>query len=214
MATTQGEHTVTSTDNAAAQGDTRDVILTYVHNPDTDGPDLDQVEKPVTLPRREARQLVNSGAARYADVATDAAGRNLADLSSRAVWAAARDEGLPEVPGESKSATIARIEAKRAEAAAVEQHEDLTAMTMDALREKYPAAAEQPSNAKKADLLAAVEKAQRDEAEAKAQPDVTNSASVPQTTVLPGAQASPSAATEAGAEPGVDTVDLAAEDQS
>lgn len=51
-----------------------------------------------------------------------------------------------------------RRQVAAAEAAGI----DLNTLTMDELRERYPAAAEQPSNVKKADLVAAVEESLAD----------------------------------------------------
>ncbi len=102
-----------------------------------------------------------------------------------------------------------------AEAAQRVESSDLNSLTMDELRDQYPAAAGQPSSAKKADLIAAVEQAQGDsgtpdDAKADDQPtgprkqrrnrvsgqleDVDYAdqpAGTPITTVAPGAESSP-----------------------
>ncbi len=54
-------------------------------------------------------------------------------------------------------------QAHRRQVAVAEAGVDLNSLTMDELREQYPAAAEQPSSAKKADLVAAAEESLADD---------------------------------------------------
>ncbi len=68
-----------------------------------------------------------------------------------------------------------RRQVAAAEAAGV----DLNTLTMDELREQYPAAAEQPSNAKKADLVAAVEESLADSATTDAEQPATTADAEP-----------------------------------
>ncbi len=101
---------------------------------DTDGnPDVNRIGAIEEHPDADAKTLIKQG---IAAAATD---QDVAD------WEA----------GEAHRRQVADAEAaQRVEAS------DLNDLTMDQLREQYPAAAEQPSSAKKADLIAAVEAAQ------------------------------------------------------
>ncbi len=97
-----------------------------------------------------------------------------------------------------------RTQVAEAEVASRIESSDLNSLTMDDLREQYPAAAERPSSAKKADLVAAVEQAQADEQAAAPRKQRRNRVSgqiedvdyaeptgTPITTVAPGAESSP-----------------------
>ncbi len=155
---------------------------------DADGnPDVARIGSIEDHPDADAKELIKQG------VAAAATDQDVAD------WEA----------GEAHRQQVAETEA----AARVESS-DLNSLTMDQLREQYPAAAEQPSSAKKADLIAAVEDAQATGADAGDQADsqpggprkqrrnrgsgqleddgpVEQPASTPITTVAPGAESSP-----------------------
>lgn len=71
---------------------------------------------------------------------------------------------------------------------------DLNSLTIEQLRNDYPAAAEQPANTRKADLIAAVEAAQNEPADSSEDGDAgVNQADGGSTivTVAPGAESSP-----------------------
>ncbi len=173
---------------------TRVIEIVYAYDPETDGPDLNEIGKQYTVPKKRARELVNSGAARYADIPRDEAGRALEDLNSRAVLNEVRRLGLPEHAAESKSGMISRINDHLAEQAAQEQVADLEGMTVKDLRDTYPAAADMPANAKKADIIAAIRDAQQGSGEADSTGETAEPAdgdSAPLVTVAPGAEHNP-----------------------
>lgn len=171
-----------------ASADSRVIEIVFAHNPDTDGPDTEEIGKRYTLDRKTARQWVNSGRAVYADIPVDEAGRALETLNSRAVLGEIRRAGLPEIENESKTAMIERLRAKQAEEAAADQADDLDALTRDELRDRYPAAAALPATAKKAELVEAARQAQPDSVAAAAEPPTGGG---PIVTKAPGAEHSP-----------------------
>lgn len=96
-------------------GDTRVVEVVWAYDPATDGPDLDRIGQRLTLPKVDARRLVNEGSVRYADVPVDDADRDLANLPRSVAAARARELGLAVDANESKTAIIGRIaEAEKA----------------------------------------------------------------------------------------------------
>ncbi len=158
---------------------------------DADGnPDVNRIGSIEDHPDGDAKNLIKQG------VAAKATDQDIADWES----------------GEAHRRQVAE-----AETAARVESSDLNSLTMDQLRGQYPAAAEQPSSAKKADLIAAVEDAEAssseggtDDANAAELPtgprkqrrnrvsgqleDVDYAdqpASTPITTVAPGAESSP-----------------------
>jgi hypothetical protein len=140
--------------------ETRVVEIVWAHDPETDGPDLDEIGKRYELSKKEARELVNSGAARYTDIPRDEVGRSLADMNSRVVLNELRRHGLPELPSESKSAMVARIQQHLQDQQAKEAAADLDKLTVAELRDQYPAADAMPANTKKAKLIQAIRDAE------------------------------------------------------
>lgn len=140
---------------------TRDVEIVYAWDPDTDGPDLKRIGQVVTLPKADARTLVNSGEARYADIPRDDLGRDLADLPRQVVVRHAREAGVEVTDDMPKTVVLERLRQVQEEAQVEQTREDLTKLTAKELRDRFPAAAELPANAKKADLVAAAEESLR-----------------------------------------------------
>ncbi len=95
--------------------------------------DVDRIGSIEDHPDLDAKRLIKDG------IAAAATGQDIADWES----------------GEAHRKQVAD-----AEAASRVENSDLNSLTMDQLRDQYPAAAEQPASAKKADLIAAVEDAQ------------------------------------------------------
>jgi hypothetical protein len=111
---------------------------------DTDGnPDVARIGTVEDHPDADAKELIKQG------IAAAATEQDVAD------WEAGEAHRKQVADAE----TASRIESS-----------DLNSLTMDQLREQYPAAAEQPSSAKKADLIAAVEEAQASGTKADEQP--------------------------------------------
>jgi len=135
--------------------ETREIEITVAF--DGDRPDLNEIGRRYTLPRREARQKVDAGEARYVDIPTDEVGRDLWSLPRDVAVRRAEELGLgvPD-PAEPKTAVIARIadaELKRARAEATAELEKLTKAD---LRDRLPDDADVPASATKAELVEAV----------------------------------------------------------
>jgi hypothetical protein len=174
----------------------RDVEIVYAHNPDTDGPDLDRIGTVVTLNRADARSLVNSGEARYTDIPRDDAGRDLADMPRQVVAAHAKAAGVDVTADMSKTQVLDRIRQANEEQQMDKAREDLSKLTKDELRDRFPAAADMPATAKKDELVAAAEDALRadgsgedaeGDGEQATDADTDNAAGTPIVTVMPGA---------------------------
>ncbi len=91
--------------------------------------------------------------------------------------------------------TVSKVVEEQTRAAEEQQAEELSSLTKDQLREQYPAAADMPSNATKAELIAAVEEARTAVAEdsgAETDADSGGNAGQPgPVTVAPGAEHNP-----------------------
>lgn len=136
--------------------DTREVEIAYAYDPATDGPDLARIGQRLTLPKVEARKLVQSGQARYVDVAVDEVGRPLADQADSEVNRVAEAVGVKPEAGESRQDLLDRIRTAQAEQQVEAKAEDLLHLTKDELREQFPAAAALPGSATKTELVEAV----------------------------------------------------------
>lgn len=113
------------------------VRIAFATKPDGNGGwtvDTDRVDSIEDHPDADAKELIKQG------IAAPATDRDVSDWES----------------SQARKKLIAEAEA----ATPPVEEFDLNSLTMDQLREQYPAAADQPSNAKKADLVAAVEAAE------------------------------------------------------
>lgn len=174
-----------------------DVVIVYAHDPDTDGPDTARIGTVEQYPKPTARSMVNSGEARWPDGSPQA--KPLDQMGRAELMSEARVRGIAVEKGATRS-DVYDVVSKAVESQAAEQaeaqHVDLEALTIAELRDTYPAAADMPANTKKADLIAAVEQANADEAEtgedSGPEADVDGEASgVPIVTVAPGAENNP-----------------------
>lgn len=205
------------------------VRIAFATKPDGNGGqtiDADRIGTIEDLPDGDAKELVKQGVAAAAteqeirdyeiDLGRRADAEPLDGLTKAELWRRIPD-GADVDDNATKADLIAAVDAARraipttpvdqpieapvSEPAADEV--DLNALTMEQLREQYPAAAEQPSNAKKADLIAAVEAANQGGTQATGTTqtrrnrisgqleDVDYADGAPITTVAPGAESSP-----------------------
>lgn len=137
-----------------------DVEIVYAHDPDTDGPDLNRIGSIEQYPKSVARSMVNSGEARWPLGSAQA--KKLEDMGRAELVSEARVRGIAIPPRGTRTEiyeVVSAAVAAQVDAVEGQQHEELTGLTKDQLRERYPAAANLPANATKADLIAAVEDA-------------------------------------------------------
>lgn len=166
-----------------------DVEIVYAHDPDIDGPDTNRIGTIESYPKSVARGMVNSGEARWPLGSAQA--KPLEAMGRAELVSEARVRGIAIDPRGTRTQIFETVSAAVAEQTAVveeEQRETLEHLTKDQLREQYQAAADAPSNATKADLIAAVEEAQA--AEPAAEP-VENADEPGPVTVAPGAEHNP-----------------------
>ncbi len=173
-----------------------DVEIVYAHDPDTDGPDLNRIGTVEQYPKSVARGMVNSGEARWPLGSTQA--KPLDQMGRAELVSEARVRGIAIDPRGNRTdiyATVSAAVAEQTAAAEEEQRETLEHLTKDQLREQYPAAADMPSNATKAELIAAVEEARTAVAEdSGAETDADSGGNADQpgpVTVAPGAEHNP-----------------------
>ncbi len=172
-----------------------DVVIVYAHDPDTDGPDPARIGTVEQYPKATARSMVNNGEARWPDGSPQA--KPLDQMGRAELMAEARVRGIPVDKGATRSDVfdvVSKAVEEQTAQAVEQQHVDLESMTIAELRDTYPAAADMPANAKKADLIAAVEQANADSAAGDdgGEPDVDAEASgAPVVTVAPGAENNP-----------------------
>ncbi len=165
-----------------------DVEIVYAHDPDTDGPDLSRIGKVESYPKSVARSMVNSGEARWPLGSAQA--KPLDQMGRAELVSEARVRGIAIDQRGSRTDiynVVSKAVAEQTKQAAEQQREDLEALTKDELRDQYPAAADQPASATKAELIAAVEEARTTDTT-----DVAASGSgAPIVTVAPGAENNP-----------------------
>jgi hypothetical protein len=167
-----------------------DVEIVYAHDPDSDGPDLGRIGKVEQYPKNVARGMVNSGEARWPAGSTQA--KPLESMGRAELVSEARVRGIAIDPRGSRSdiyEQVSKAVAEQVKAAEGQQHDELSSLTKDELRDQYPAAADQPSSATKADLIAAVEEAQAGDADVADGEGDTDAQ--PIVTVAPGAENNP-----------------------
>ncbi len=165
-----------------------DVEIVYAHDPDTDGPDTSRIGKVESYPKSVARSMVNNGEARWPLGAPQA--KRLEDMGRAELVSEARVRGIAIDQRGNRTDiynVVSKAVAEQTKQAAEQQREDLEALTKDELRDKYPAAANEPASATKAELIAAVEGARGADTT-----DVAGSGSgAPIVTVAPGAEDNP-----------------------
>jgi hypothetical protein len=169
-----------------------DVEIVYAHDPDTDGPDVARIGTIEQYPKNVARGMVNTGEARWPVGSTQA--KPLDQMGRAELVSEARVRGIAIDPRGTRTdiyTVVSKAVAEQTKAAEEEQRDELSSLTKDELREQYPAAADQPANATKAELIAAVEEARTaEQADTDGTDDAGNTGS-PQVTVAPGAENNP-----------------------
>lgn len=175
--------------NPVSGRDMVDVEIVYAHDPDTDGPDTTRIGTIESYPKSVARGMVNSGEARWPVGSAQA--KPLDQMGRAELVSEARVRGIAIDPRGTRSdiyTTVSKAVEEQTAATEEQQHEELSSLTKDQLREQYPAAADMPANATKADLIAAVEEAQTAETDAA---PVENGDEPGPVTVAPGAENNP-----------------------
>ncbi len=195
-----------------------DVEIVYAHDPDTDGPDLNRIGKVEQYPKSVARSMVNNGEARWPVGSAQA--KPLDQMGRAELVSEARVRGIAIDQRGTRTQIFEQVSkavAEQTKAAEEQQHDELSSLTKDELRDKYPAAAEQPASATKAELIAAVEEARssgQDRGEvADADAGADEGAGQPIVTVAPGAENNPDRDQATGTTAGTAAAERAARNQ-